>query len=71
MEEAEYESRSSAVRCGSVLNATTNVGADVMVVLGFGLGLRLLRFPAFQCHRVDPSINVSASLKTHCCLHSP
>ena len=58
-EEAEYKSWSSAVRCGSMLNATTNVGADMVVVPGFELGLSRLRFPAFQCHRVDPSIKVS------------
>ena len=42
-----------------MLNATTNVGADMVVVPGFELGLSRLRFPAFQCHRVDPSIKVS------------
>ena len=51
-EEAEYKSWSSAVRCGSMLDATTNEP-------GFELGLSRLRFPAFQCHRVDPSIKVS------------
>jgi len=58
-EEAEYKSWSSAVRCGSMLNATTNVGADMVVEPGVELGLSRLRFPAFQCHRVDPSIKVS------------
>jgi len=57
--EAEYESWSSFVRCGSVRDATTMVGIDVMVVPGGELGLSLLRFSAFQCHRVYPSINVS------------
>jgi len=57
--EAEDESWSSCVRCGFVHDTTTMVGVDVMVVPGGGLGLSLLRFPAFQCHLVDPSINVS------------
>ena len=68
-EEAEYKSWSSAVRCGSMLNATTNVGADMVVVPGFELGLSRLRFPAFQCHRVDPSIKVSED--TLLSSHSP
>ena len=40
--EAEHESWSSFVRCGSVCDTTTMVGVDVMVVPGGGLGLSLV-----------------------------
>ena len=40
--EAEDESWSSCVRCGSVHDTTTMVGVDVMVVPGGGLGLSLV-----------------------------